>query len=106
MLAHKAEDEGMVFAEMLAGQSGSIDYDMVPSIVYTWPEVARLGKSEEQLIETGIAYKVGKFTFSANPRARVIGDTTGFVKILAEAKTDAVLGVHILGASAGELIQE
>ncbi|MCS5651071.1 MAG: dihydrolipoyl dehydrogenase [Candidatus Marinimicrobia bacterium] len=106
MLAHKAEDEGIVFAEMLAGQSGSIDYDMVPSIVYTWPEVARLGKSEEQLIETGIAYKVGKFTFSANPRARVRGDTTGFVKILAEAKTDAVLGVHILGAFAGELIQE
>jgi dihydrolipoamide dehydrogenase len=106
MLAHKAEDEGIVLAEMLAGQSGSIDYDTVPSIVYTWPEVARLGKSEEQLIETGIAYKVGKFTFSANPRARVMGDTTGFVKILADAKTDAVLGVHILGASAGELIQE
>ena len=106
MLAHKAEEEGIILAEILAGQSGHVGYDTIPSIVYTWPEVAGLGKSEEQLKETGTPYKVGKIPFSVNPRARVMGNTTGFVKILAEAKTDAVLGVHILGASAGELIQE
>ncbi|MEK9677421.1 MAG: dihydrolipoyl dehydrogenase [Rhodospirillaceae bacterium] len=106
MLAHKAEDEGVVLAEMLAGQSGHIDYDAIPGIVYTWPEVAGLGKTEEQLKEAGVNYNVGKFPFTANARARAMGDTEGFVKILADAETDAVLGVHIVGAAAGELIQE
>ena len=106
MLAHKAGDEGVILAEMLAGQSGSINYDAVPGIVYTWPEVAGLGKTEAQLREAGIAYNVGKFPFSANARARAMGDKDGFVKILATADTDAVLGVHIVGPSAGDLIQE
>jgi dihydrolipoamide dehydrogenase len=106
MLAHKAEDEGVVLAEMLAGQSGHINYDAVPGIVYTWPEVATVGKTEEQLQEAGVAYNVGKFNFTANARARAISATDGFVKILADIGTDEVLGVHIVGASAGELIQE
>jgi dihydrolipoamide dehydrogenase len=106
MLAHKAEDEGVVLAEMLAGQSGHINYDAVPGIVYTWPEVATVGKTEEQLKEAGVAYNVGKFNFAANARARAISATDGFVKILADTGTDEVLGVHIVGASAGELIQE
>ena len=106
MLAHKAEDEGVVLAEMLAGQSGHINYDAVPGIVYTWPEVATVGKTEEQLQEAGVAYNVGKFNFTANARARAISATDGFVKILADIETDEVLGVHIVGASAGELIQE
>ena len=106
MLAHKAEDEGVVLAEMLAGQSGHINYDAVPGIVYTWPEVATVGKTEEQLKEAGVAYNVGKFNFTANARARAMSATDGFVKILADADTDEVLGVHIVGASAGELIQE
>ena len=106
MLAHKAEDEGMVCAEIIAGQSGHIDYDAIPSIVYTWPEVASVGKTEEQLKEAGIAYKAGKFPFAANSRARCNGDTEGFVKILADAETDAVLGCHIVGADAGNLIHE
>ena len=106
MLAHKAEDEGVVLAEMLAGQSGHINYDAVPGIVYTWPEVATVGKTEEQLKEAGVAYNVGKFNFTANARARAISATDGFVKILADTGTDEVLGVHIVGASAGELIQE
>ena len=106
MLAHKAEDEGVVLAEMLAGQSGHINYDAIPGIVYTWPEVATVGKTEEQLKELGVAYNVGKFNFTANARARAMNSTDGFVKILADAETDEVLGVHIIGASAGELIQE
>jgi dihydrolipoamide dehydrogenase len=106
MLAHKAEDEGVVLAEMLAGQSGHINYDAVPGIVYTWPEVATVGKTEEQLKEAGVAYNVGKFNFTANARARAISATDGFVKILADTGTDEVLGVHIVGAAAGELIQE
>jgi dihydrolipoamide dehydrogenase len=106
MLAHKAEDEGVVLAEMLAGQSGHINYDAVPGIVYTWPEIATVGKTEEQLQEAGVAYNVGKFNFTANARARAISATDGFVKILADIGTDEVLGVHIVGASAGELIQE
>jgi len=106
MLAHKAEDEGVVLAEMLAGQSGHIDYDAIPGIVYTWPEVAGLGKTEEKLKEAGVTYNVGKFPFSANARARAMGDTDGFVKVLADAETDAVLGVHIIGPAAGDLIQE
>jgi dihydrolipoamide dehydrogenase len=106
MLAHKAEDEGVVVAEILAGQSGHINYDAIPGIVYTWPEVASVGKTEEQLKEAGHAYKAGKFPFLANSRARCNGDTEGFVKLLADAETDKVLGCHIVGADAGNLIQE
>ena len=106
MLAHKAEDEGVVCAEIMAGQSGHIDYNAIPGIVYTWPEVAGVGKTEEQLKEAGTAYTVGKFPFTANSRARCIDDTDGFVKILADAATDAVLGCHIVGPQAGDLIQE
>ncbi len=106
MLAHKAEDEGVVVAEILAGQAGHIDYDAIPGIVYTWPEVASVGKTEEQLKEAGRAYKAGKFPFMANSRARCNGDTDGFVKLLADAETDEVLGCHIVGADAGNLIQE
>jgi dihydrolipoamide dehydrogenase len=106
MLAHKAEDEGSICAEILAGQSGHIDYDRVPGVVYTWPEIASVGKTEEALKEQGVSYRVGKFPFSANSRARATGDTDGFVKILADAETDRVLGVHILGPLAGDLISE
>ncbi len=103
MLAHKAEDEGVVVAEILAGQAGHIDYDAIPGIVYTWPEVASVGKTEEQLKEAGRAYKAGKFPFMANSRARCNGDTDGFVKLLADAETDEVLGCHIVGASAEDV---
>ena len=106
MLAHKAEDEGSVVAEIIAGESGHINYDAIPGIVYTWPEVASLGKTEEQLKDAGIDYNAGKFPFMANARARAMGDIEGFVKILADKKTDAVLGVHIVGPEAGDLIQE
>jgi len=106
MLAHKAEDEGSICAEILAGQSGQIDHDRIPSVVYTWPEIASVGKTEEALTEQGVAYKAGKFPFSANSRARATGDTDGFVKILADAASDRVLGVHILGPLAGDLISE
>ena len=106
MLAHKAEEEGVVCVEMLAGQAGHIDYDKVPGIVYTWPEVASVGKTEEQLKDAGVAYKVGQFPFTANGRARANMMTDGFVKILADAKTDKVLGVHIIGGDAGTMIHE
>ena len=106
MLAHKAEDEGVVVAEILAGQSGHIDYNTIPGIIYTWPEVASVGKTEEELKASDSEYKVGKFPFMANSRARCNGDTDGFVKILADAETDLVLGCHIIGADAGNLIQE
>ena len=106
MLAHKAEDEGVVLAEILAGQSGHINYDLVPGVVYTYPEIASVGKTEEQLKEAGIAYNAGKFPFMANGRARAMNATDGFVKILADAKTDKVLGCHIVGAEAGTLISE
>ncbi|MDA1090013.1 MAG: dihydrolipoyl dehydrogenase [Proteobacteria bacterium] len=106
MLAHKAEDEGVVCAEIMAGQSGHINYDTIPGIVYTWPEVASVGKTEEQLKAAGIDYNVGKFPFTANSRARCNADTDGFVKILADKTTDAVLGCHIVGPEAGDLIQE
>jgi dihydrolipoamide dehydrogenase len=106
MLAHKAEDEGVVCAEMLAGQSGHINYDAIPNVVYTWPEVASVGKSEEELKKAGVTYKAGKFPFSANGRARAMAETEGFVKILADAATDRVLGAHIVGADAGTLIAE
>lgn len=106
MLAHKAEDEGVVLAEMLAGQSGHIDYNLIPGVVYTWPEVASVGKTEEQLKAEGVEYKAGKFPFMANGRARAMNCTDGFVKILADAKTDRILGCHIVGPEAGTLIAE
>lgn len=106
MLAHKAEDEGVVLAEMLAGQSGHINYDLIPGVVYTHPEIATVGKTEEQLKEAGIAYNVGKFPFMANGRARAMNSTDGFVKMIADAKTDKVLGCHIVGPEAGTLIAE
>jgi dihydrolipoamide dehydrogenase len=106
MLAHKAEEEGMVAVEIMAGQSGHINYDAIPGVVYTWPEVASVGKTEEQLIKDGIAYKTGKFPFSANGRARAMDETDGFVKILADARTDRVLGAHIVGPDAGTMIAE
>ncbi|PCI57070.1 MAG: dihydrolipoyl dehydrogenase [Alphaproteobacteria bacterium] len=106
MLAHKAEDEGVVLAEMLAGQSGHIDYDAIPGVVYTWPEIASVGKTEEQLKEAGVKYKSGKFPFMANGRARAMNATDGFVKILADAATDRVLGAHMIGPNVGELISE
>ena len=106
MLAHKAEDEGVVVAEIIAGQSGHINYDAIPSVVYTFPEVASVGKTEEQLKEAGIEYKSGKFPFMANGRARAMAAIDGFVKILADKKTDRVLGCHIVGPEAGTLIAE
>jgi dihydrolipoamide dehydrogenase len=106
MLAHKAEDEGVCVAEHIAGQRPHIDYDAIPAVIYTAPEVASVGKTEEQLKETGVAYRTGKFPFSANSRARAVGQTDGFVKILADAATDRLLGVHIIGADAGTMIGE
>jgi len=106
MLAHKAEEEGVALAEMLAGQHGHVNYEAIPSVVYTWPEVASVGKTEEQLKAEGIAYKAGKFPFSANGRARSMNETEGFVKVLACATTDRVLGAHIVGPNAGDLIAE
>ena len=106
MLAHKAEDEGVAVAEIIAGQAGHVNYDVIPSVVYTSPEVASVGKTEEELKAQGVAYKVGKFPFTANGRARAMLHTEGFVKILADQKTDRVLGMHIVGFAAGELIHE
>lgn len=106
MLAHKAEEEGVMVAEYLAGQKPHIDYNLIPGVVYTWPEVAAVGKTEEQLKEAGVAYKVGSFPFRALGRARASNDIDGFIKILADAKTDEVLGVHMIGARAADLIAE
>ena len=106
MLAHKAEDEGVALAEILAGKAGHVNYGVVPNVVYTYPEVASVGKTEEELREAGVAYSAGKFPFTANARAKVNHTTEGFVKILAEAASDRVLGVHIVGADAGNLIHE
>ena len=106
MLAHKAEDEGIAVAENIVGQSGHVNYDTIPGVVYTSPEVASIGKTEEQLKELNKSYKVGKFSFMANSRAKAIDDAEGFVKILADAQTDKVLGAHIIGPHAGELIAE
>ena len=106
MLAHKAEEEGVAVAEILAGQAGHVNYDVIPNVVYTYPEIASVGKTEEELKAAGTAYNVGKFPFTANPRAKVNLTTEGFVKILADAKTDRVLGVHILGPDAGNMIGE
>jgi len=105
-LAHKASDEGVAAAEIIAGQYGHVNYDAIPAVVYTAPEVASVGKSEEELKEQGILYKAGKFPFTANPRARIMGATEGMVKILSDAKTDRILGVHIIGAEAGTMIHE
>ena len=106
MLAHKAEEEGISVAESIAGQAGHVNYDVIPGVVYTRPEVATVGKTEEQLKENQIAYKVGKFSFMANSRAKAINEAEGFVKILADSKTDKVLGVHMIGPHAGEMIAE
>ncbi len=106
MLAHKAEDEGVALAEILAGQSGHVNYGVIPGVIYTYPEVATVGRTEEELKEAGIAYTVGKFPFTANGRAKVNKTTDGFVKVLADAKTDRILGVHMIGPHVGELIAE
>jgi dihydrolipoamide dehydrogenase len=106
MLAHKAEDEGIAVAEILAGQHGHVNYEAIASVVYTMPEIASVGATEEELQATGVAYRAGKFPFTANGRARAMRRTEGFVKILADAASDRVLGVHIIGAAAGELIAE
>ena len=106
MLAHKTEDEGIAVAENIAGQSGHVNYDTIPGVIYTTPEVASIGKTEEQLRDQNIRYKIGKFSFMANSRAKAIDDAEGFVKILADEKTDKVLGAHLIGPHAGELIAE
>ena len=106
MLAHKAEEEGIAVAEIIAGQYGHVNYDIIPGVIYTSPEVASIGKTEEDLKKNGTKYKIGKFSFMANSRAKAINDTEGFVKIIADEKTDKVLGVHIIGSHAGEMIAE
>ncbi len=106
MLAHKAEEDGIVAVERMAGQKSHIDYNLVPGVVYTWPEVAGVGKTEEQLKEAGVDYKAGKFSFMANSRARAVGDTDGVVKVLADKRSDKVLGVHIVGPLAGDILAE
>ena len=106
MLAHKAEEEGVACAELIAGKAGHVNYGVIPGVVYTWPEVASIGRTEEQLRADGVQYSVGKFPFTANARARAIGNTDGFVKILADSRTDRILGAHIIGPDAGTLIAE
>ena len=106
MLAHKAEEEGVAVAETVAGQAGHVNYDVIPNVVYTHPEIASVGRTEEELAAAGVAFRAGKFPFSANARARAMGEKDGFVKVLADAATDRVLGVHIIGPMAGELIAE
>ncbi|TIX53079.1 MAG: dihydrolipoyl dehydrogenase, partial [Mesorhizobium sp.] len=103
---HKAEDEGVAVAETIAGQAGHVNYEVIPNVVYTSPEIASVGKTEEELKTAGIDYKAGKFPFSANGRARAMLHTDGFVKILADKQSDRVLGVHIVGFGAGEMIHE
>jgi dihydrolipoamide dehydrogenase len=106
MLAHKAEEEGVVVAEKIAGHHGAVNYDAIPGVVYTWPEVATVGRGEEQLKQDGIAYKAGKFPFMANSRARANADTEGFVKILIDENSERILGAHIIGPDAGTMIAE
>lgn len=106
MLAHKAQDEGIALAEILAGQKSRVNYEAIPGVVYTWPEVAGVGRTEEELKTAGVAFRVGRFPFSANARARALGETEGFVKLLADAGTDRLLGAHIIGPDAGTLIAE
>jgi dihydrolipoamide dehydrogenase len=106
MLAHKAEEEGVADAERIAGKLGHVDFNTIPWVIYTSPEIAWVGKTEQQLRADGVQYKAGNFPFMANGRARALGDTTGFVKFLADARTDRLLGVHIIGPMASELIAE
>ena len=106
MLAHKAEDEGIALAELLAGQAGHVNYDLIPGVIYTSPEVASVGKTEEQLKKEQLAYKIGKFSFMGNGRAKATLATDGYAKILTDANTDRILGAHIIGPSAGDLIHE
>ena len=106
MLAHKAEEEGVFAAEIIAGQKPHIDYNLIPNVVYTWPEVASVGKTEEELKEAGVAYKSGQFPMRALGRSRASMDIDGFVKILADANTDEILGVHMIGARAADMIAE
>ena len=106
MLAHKAEEEGVAVAELIAGQSGHVNYNVIPSVIYTFPEVASVGKTEEEIKNNNQTYKVGKFPFMANSRAKAVDETEGFVKILADVKTDKVLGVHMIGPHVGEMIAE
>jgi dihydrolipoamide dehydrogenase len=106
MLAHKAEDEAVACIEIIAGKAGHVNYEVIPSVVYTHPEVASVGKTEEELKAQGVAYKVGKFPFTANARAKVNHEAEGFVKVLADAATDRVLGVHMIGPDVGEMIAE
>ena len=106
MLAHKAEEEGTAVAERIAGQHGHVDFNTVPWVIYTSPEIAWVGRNEQQLKAEGVAYRAGTFPFAANGRARALGDTTGFVKILADAATDRILGMHVIGPLASELIAE
>ena len=106
MLAHKAEEDGVACVETIAGQRGHVDYNLVPGVVYTWPELAQIGQTEEQLKAANVQYKTGKFPYLANGRARAMNATDGFVKILADTKTDKVLGCHIVGANAGDIIHE
>ncbi|MDB2333249.1 FAD-dependent oxidoreductase, partial [Amylibacter sp.] len=106
MLAHKAEDEGMAVAEVIAGKHGHVNYDVIPGVIYTTPEVANVGKTEEELKDAGIDYKVGKFSFMGNGRAKAVFQGEGFVKILADATTDRILGCHLIGPAAGDLIHE
>jgi dihydrolipoamide dehydrogenase len=106
MLAHKAEDEGIAVAEILAGQAGHVNYEVIPGVIYTAPEVASVGRTEDDLKAAGIAYTVGKFPFTANGRAKVNQTSDGFVKVLADARTDRVLGVHMIGPEVGEMIHE
>jgi dihydrolipoamide dehydrogenase len=106
MLAHKGEDEGTAVAEILAGHAGHVNYEVIPSVVYTMPEIAVIGRGEEELKTAGVEYRAGKFPFTANGRARAMNHTDGFVKVLADKATDRVLGVHIVGAGAGEMIHE
>ena len=106
MLAHKAEEEGVMVAELIAGQKPHIDYNLIPNVIYTWPEVAAVGKTEEELKTSGVDYKSGQFPMRALGRSRASGDTDGFIKILADAKTDEVLGVHMIGARVADLIAE
>src|SRR5690606_3650152 len=106
MLAHKAEEEGVYVAERIAGQKPHINYNLIPGVVYTWPEVASVGKTEEQLKEAGVKYKTGSFSFKASGRAKASGDTDGFIKVLADLATDEVLGVHMIGPRAADMIAE
>jgi dihydrolipoamide dehydrogenase len=106
MLAHKAEDEAVACAEVIAGRAGHVNYDVIPNVIYTWPEVATVGRSEEELKAAGVAYKVGKFPFTANARAKVNEEAEGFVKVLADAASDRVLGAHMIGPAVSEMIGE